>query len=427
MLAGRGDEIPVSLMPVDGTWPSGTAACEKRNIAEIVPVWDEDLCVQCGQCSFVCPHSVIQARYFDARQAGRRARRLQVGAGQRARLPGSAVHAAVLRRGLHRLLACASRPARPSPREGRKAINWRTSCRCWTEARAEPRLLRDAAGERPRAGRFRQRPRRAVPGAAVRVLRRLRRLRRDAVPEAAVAVVRRPRADRQRHRLLVDLRRQPAGHAVDEEPEGRGPAWSNSLFEDNAEFGLGFRLAADKHLELARSLLRAAGSRRSAATWSQAILNAPQIRESDIRAQRIRVATLKTRLLTLGDDAGGQGPAVGRRSSGPAQHLDRRRRRLGLRHRLWRARPRAGQRPRRQRAGAGHRGLFQHRRPGLEGDAARRGGEVRRRRQAGRRARTWRCRRSPTATSMSPRWRWAPIRSRPCRRSARPRPMPARR
>ena len=65
MLEGRGDEIPVSLMPVDGTLPSGTAVWEKRNIAEVVPVWDEDLCIQCGQCSFVCPHGVIQAKYFD--------------------------------------------------------------------------------------------------------------------------------------------------------------------------------------------------------------------------------------------------------------------------------------------------------------------------------------------------------------------------
>ena len=65
MLVGRGDEIPVSLMPADGTFPSGTAAFEKRNIAEAVPVWEEDLCIQCGQCSFVCPHSVIRARYYN--------------------------------------------------------------------------------------------------------------------------------------------------------------------------------------------------------------------------------------------------------------------------------------------------------------------------------------------------------------------------
>ena len=65
MFEGRGDEIPVSLMPVDGTFPSGTAAWEKRNIADEVPVWRTDLCIQCGQCSFVCPHSVIRAKYYD--------------------------------------------------------------------------------------------------------------------------------------------------------------------------------------------------------------------------------------------------------------------------------------------------------------------------------------------------------------------------
>ena len=64
MMVGRGDDIPVSLMPPDGTFPSGTGAYEKRNIAEVVPVWEEDLCIQCGQCSFVCPHSVIRARYY---------------------------------------------------------------------------------------------------------------------------------------------------------------------------------------------------------------------------------------------------------------------------------------------------------------------------------------------------------------------------
>ena len=64
MLVGAGDEIPVSLIPVDGTFPSGTSAFEKRNISDSVPVWEPELCIQCGQCSFVCPHSVIRARYY---------------------------------------------------------------------------------------------------------------------------------------------------------------------------------------------------------------------------------------------------------------------------------------------------------------------------------------------------------------------------
>ena len=64
MMAGRGDELPVSALPVDGTYPSGTTAYEKRNISELVAVWEPELCIQCGNCSFVCPHSVIRSRYY---------------------------------------------------------------------------------------------------------------------------------------------------------------------------------------------------------------------------------------------------------------------------------------------------------------------------------------------------------------------------
>jgi pyruvate-ferredoxin/flavodoxin oxidoreductase len=65
MMAGRGDDLPVSALPVDGTYPSGTTAYEKRNISELVAVWDSELCIQCGNCSFVCPHSVIRSTYYD--------------------------------------------------------------------------------------------------------------------------------------------------------------------------------------------------------------------------------------------------------------------------------------------------------------------------------------------------------------------------
>ena len=73
MMAGRGETLPVSAMPVDGTFPTGTTRYEKRNIAEEVPIWEPDLCIQCGQCSIVCPHSVIRAKYYDQQPARRRA------------------------------------------------------------------------------------------------------------------------------------------------------------------------------------------------------------------------------------------------------------------------------------------------------------------------------------------------------------------
>ncbi len=70
MMAGHGDQLPVSALPVDGTYPSGTTRYEKRNISDLVAVWDPELCIQCGNCSFVCPHSVIRSRYYDSDRLG---------------------------------------------------------------------------------------------------------------------------------------------------------------------------------------------------------------------------------------------------------------------------------------------------------------------------------------------------------------------
>ena len=70
MIAGRGDDLPVSAMPVDGTFPTGTAMWEKRNIAQQIPVWDEQLCIQCGKCVLVCPHAVIRAKVYDSSLLG---------------------------------------------------------------------------------------------------------------------------------------------------------------------------------------------------------------------------------------------------------------------------------------------------------------------------------------------------------------------
>ncbi len=112
--------------------------------------------------------------------------------------------------------------------------------------------------------------------------------------------------------------------------DGRGPAWSNSLFEDNAEFGLGFRLAADRHAELARSRLTELRD-VIGAELADDILAAPQRRESELRAQHDRVTELKRRL-----DRAGRGQRAGRRpaqrggSPAQAQRVDRGRRRLGL-------------------------------------------------------------------------------------------------
>ena len=163
--------------------------------------------------------------------------------------------------------------------------------------------------------------------------------------------------------------------------QGRGPAWANSLFEDNAEFGLGFRLSLDKQREQAEELL--ARSRRSSATARvRDVLDARQVTQDEVDAQR---RSRRRRSSSCSQSHGrSDSPAAAHAHEAPGaqERLDCRRRRLGLRHRLRRTGSRAGVGPQRQHPRTRHRGVFEHRRTGVEVDAARRRGEVRGRRKA---------------------------------------------
>ena len=304
MLAGRGDDLPVSALPVDGTYPSGTAAYEKRNISDVVAVWDSDLCIQCGNCSFVCPHSVIRSRYYDrshldgAPDGFRSAPLDAVG------LPNTLYTLQVYVEDCTGCSLCVEACPVVAPGEpGRKAINL---------AEREPLV----AAERERIGFFETLPatdRSRVDFGTVRGTQFLEPLFEFSGACAGcgetpyIKLISQLFGDR----LMVanatgcssiyggNLPTTPWTTGAD----GRGPAWSNSLFEDNAEFGLGFRLAADGHSELARRRL---GELRDAvgADLADAILAAPQLRESELSAQRNRVTELKRRLDGL------DGPAV---------------------------------------------------------------------------------------------------------------------
>jgi pyruvate-ferredoxin/flavodoxin oxidoreductase len=302
MLEGRGDEIPVSLMPADGTFPSGTAAYEKRNIAEAVPVWEPDICVQCGQCSFVCPHSVIRAKYYDVSKLSP--------------APPTFKSAPVNVRGFPEVrfslqfyvedctgcgLCIEACLAHSSSQPGLKAINLRP-------------LLPLVEAERGNIAFFEQLPlndRRAVDFANVRGVQFLEPL--FAFSGACAGCGETPYL-----KLLSQLfgDRLMIANATgcssiyggnlpatpwSKNAEGRGPAWSNSLFEDGAEFGLGFRLAADTHRELARRLAEQLRDQLGRDLIDQ-VLSAPQDRESEIRAQYARLALLTQRLQTLSQD-----------------------------------------------------------------------------------------------------------------------------
>jgi pyruvate-ferredoxin/flavodoxin oxidoreductase len=303
MFAGEGDEIPVSLMPADGTFPSGTSAFEKRNIADIVPDWRDDLCIQCGQCSFVCPHSVIRSKYYgDEKLAG---------------APVGFKSAPVNARGYPEARftlqfyvedctgcgLCVEACPATSPREPDvKAINMVAKL---------PILDREKAS----IGFFETLPvndRSQVDFANVRGVQFLQPLFEfsgacgGCGETPYLKLLSQLFGDRLQIANATGCSSIYGGNlpvtpwTVDQ--DGRGPAWSNSLFEDNAEFGLGFRLAADKHLDLALGLL-AHLSDKVGPELAKAIAVAPQIQESEIRAQRIRVAELKVRLLTLSEPA----------------------------------------------------------------------------------------------------------------------------
>jgi pyruvate-ferredoxin/flavodoxin oxidoreductase len=305
MMAGRGDDLPVSALPVDGTYPSGTTAFEKRNISDLVAEWDPELCIQCGNCSFVCPHSVIRSKFYDASQLD----------GSPAEFPWAPLDARGLPDSRYTLqvyvedcTGCAlcveacpvSAPAQPD----RKAINL---------APAGPLLERQRAS----IAFFESLPvneRSRVDFGTVRGAQFLQPLFEFSGACAGcgetpyLKVLSQLFGDRLMIANATGCSSIYGGNlpttpwATD--PAGRGPAWSNSLFEDNAEFGLGFRLTADLHLSLARARLAELREEIGAGLVEE-ILAAPQRRESEFAAQRERVAALKRRL-----DAG-DGPASG--------------------------------------------------------------------------------------------------------------------
>ena len=296
ILGLRGDTLPVSALPVDGTYPTGTARYEKRNIADDVPVWEPDLCIQCGQCAIVCPHSVIRSKFYDeSRLAGAPPAFKAVPINARG-YPDSRFTLQVYVEDCTGCGVCVENCPAHSPSDPSiKAINMRDRLQHLEEGRESIRFFEAL----PWADRTR------VNFANVRGVQFLEPLFEFSGACAGCG-------ETPYLKLLSQLfgdRLQIAnatgcssiyGANLPTTPwaanaDGRGPAWSNSLFEDNAEFGLGYRLAIDTQSGQARDLAKKLAP-RIGADLVAAILGAPQITESDFRVQRQRVAALKAAL-----------------------------------------------------------------------------------------------------------------------------------
>ena len=296
MLLGTGDSLPVSALPVDGTFPSGTTKYEKRNISDIIAEWDPAACIQCGNCAFVCPHAVLRAKYYTESALEGAPDGFQSAPLNAAGFPGSRYTLQVYAEDCTGCGLCVE--ACPVKAGGtRKAIN------------LAPVLERTK--EKENVTFFETIPvnrRSRVDFANVRGTQFLEPLFEFSGACAGCG-------ETPYLKLLTQLfgGRATVANATgcssiyggnlpttpwSSNKYGRGPAWSNSLFEDNAEFGLGLRLAADLHTQTARARLEQLRPELGDEVVDT-ILNAPQQYESELSQQRARVDALKALLDTM--------------------------------------------------------------------------------------------------------------------------------
>ena len=299
MIARKGDEIPVSALPCDGTYPSGTSKWEKRNIAQEIPVWDPNVCVQCGKCVMVCPHAVIRSKVYEADELAQAPASFKSADARDHDWTDLKFTIQVAAEDCTGCGICVDVcPAKNKLEPRKKAINMEAQL----PLREQERQNWDFFLQLPNPDRAHlnlhkigqqqmQEPLFEFSGACggcgetpyIKLATQLfgdRMLVANATGCSSI--------------YGGNLPTTPWTHNA----EGRGPAWSNSLFEDNAEFGLGFRVAIDKHAEQAVELLRDLaivlnGKSRIPADLAMGILGAEQLDEADIVEQRQRVEQLK--------------------------------------------------------------------------------------------------------------------------------------
>jgi pyruvate-ferredoxin/flavodoxin oxidoreductase len=297
IMAGEGDLLPVSAMPIDGTYPTGTTKWEKRNVALEVPVWEPDLCIQCGKCSLVCPHSVIRSKIYDLGALAGAPKTLKSAPARWRQLKDQQFTLQISVEDCTGCRLCVEAcPVKDKSQVGRKAINMAYQLPL-REAESENWAYFETLPEYPR-----------VDGLKFTTVKNVQLLEPLFEFSGACAgcgetpyvkLVSQLFGDRT---LVANATGCSSifGGNLPTTPwtfnrEGRGPAWSNSLFEDNAEFGFGMRLTLDKQHQFARELVQRLRE-VIGGELADALLDADQSNEKDIVAQRERVDQLKAKL-----------------------------------------------------------------------------------------------------------------------------------
>ena len=299
MIFGDGDDLPVSKMPIDGTYPTGTAQWEKRNIALEVPNWDEKLCIQCGKCVLVCPHAVIRAKVYPSDHLASAPESFK---SAEPKWKNFASYKYTLQVAPEDCTGCAlcveACPAKSKSEAKHKAINMvpqpeirEREARNWDFFLTLPEIPREELALSQVKDVQLLQPLFEFSGACsgcgeTPYLKLLSQLFGDRTVIA--------NATGCSSIYGGNLPTTPWAFNKD----GRGVAWSNSLFEDNAEFGLGMRLSIDKNRNYARELLVRLAAKLPE-ELVKAILDASQKGEAAIAAQRSRVAQLKQTLASI--------------------------------------------------------------------------------------------------------------------------------
>jgi len=297
LIAQRGEKLPVSKLPLDGTFPTATTQYEKRNIAEKIPVWEPSLCIQCGNCTMVCPHAVIRMKAYDPALLAKAPTTFKSADGKGKELAGLKVTVQVAPEDCTGCGACINIcPAVDKANPGRKAINFgpqielrETEKENWDFFLALPETDTKLLNLSIPKGIAMKRPLFEFSGACagcgetpyVKLVSQLfgdRAVMANATGCSSI--------------YGGNLPTTPYAKRAD----GRGPAWSNSLFEDAAEFGYGMRLSADKQHEYARELLSAAKDKGLPSDLVERLLSNAQENDEQIEAQRADVAALRSAL-----------------------------------------------------------------------------------------------------------------------------------